>query len=72
MKNIINKDSQLKVGDEIYAPKIDKYYRIVECDFNDEFKEVMLNIASTNRNPLENGFVIRLSGLISLGYYIIS
>ena len=67
--NKINELTDLKAGDEIYAPALDKYFYIVEYGYNMNFKDMHANLAPTNENPDENGFTITLKSMISLGYY---
>ena len=61
--------THLATGDKIYAPKLNKYFNIVEYSHNDIFKEMLANLAPSKENPKENGFTATLSTLIKLDYY---
>jgi hypothetical protein len=61
--------TDLTTGDKIYAPKLNKYFTIVDFNYNDVFKEMLANLAPSKENPKENGFTATLSTLIDLGYY---
>lgn len=68
----IDVDTKLLEGDKVYAPKLNKYFQIVDSDFKEIYKEIILNLEPTNKNSRDSGFTIRLSSLISLNYHIIS
>jgi hypothetical protein len=61
--------TQLEVGDKIYAPKLDKYFNIVDYSHSNIFREMLANLSPSNENPNEKGFTATLSTLIELNYY---
>jgi hypothetical protein len=65
----INELTELREGDIIYAPELDKYFYIVEYGYDMNFKDMHANLVPTNKNPKEKGFTITLKSIISLGYY---
>ncbi|SFZ93351.1 hypothetical protein SAMN05428642_10384 [Flaviramulus basaltis] len=67
--NKITELTELKVGNKIYAPKLDTYYLIVEYSYNDIHKDMYTNLSPSKENPNENGFMATLSTMIELGYY---
>jgi hypothetical protein len=66
----IDLDTKLLVGDTVYSPISKKYFQIVDLEFKEIYKEIIVSLKAVN-NSDENGFTIRLSGIISYGYYII-
>lgn len=66
--NRITELTHLVVGDKVYAPKLNKYFSIVDYSHNDIFKEMLANLAPSNENPNENGFTATLSTMIELDY----
>lgn len=65
----ITKLTHLTVGNKIYAPKLDKYFLIVEYSYNDIHKDMYANLSPSKENPNENGFMATLGTMIELGYY---
>ncbi len=61
--------TDLATGDKIYAPKLNKYFIIVDYNYNDVFNGMLANLTLSKENPKENGFTAILSTLIELGYY---
>jgi len=64
----IKKNTVLKIGDKIYAPKLNRNYTIVEYNYSAEFEGMLANLAPINQ-PNENGTTITLEGMADLGYF---
>jgi len=61
--------THLAAGDKIYAPKLNKYFKIVDYSYSNVFTEMLANLAPSNENPNETGFTATLSTIIELDYY---
>lgn len=61
--------THLEIGDKIYAPTLNLYFRIVDYSYSGNFKEMLANLAPSNENPNENRFTATLSTMIELDYY---
>lgn len=68
----INELTTINIGDKIYAPKLNKYFNIVDYVYNDIYKDMLANLAPSNENPKEKGFTATLKSLIELGYFKIN
>lgn len=58
--------SELKIGDKIHSPKLNKDFVLVEYAYNEIFKQMIANLSPMEQN--ESGFTISLKDLIKLGY----
>ncbi|NAS30661.1 hypothetical protein GTQ40_06735 [Flavobacteriaceae bacterium R38] len=68
----INELTTINIGDKIYAPKLDKYFNIVDYAYDDIFKDMLANLAPSSENTEERGFTATLKTLIELGYFKIN
>ena len=72
MKTKITELTGLTIGDKIYAPKLDKYFILIEYNYNNTFKDMYANLSPSKENPNENGFMATLGTMIELDYYIVN
>jgi hypothetical protein len=67
--NKITELTNLTVGDKIYAPKLNKYFIIVEYTYNNTYKDMYANLAPSKENPDEQGFMATRGTIIELDYF---
>lgn len=48
MKKIIDENSEFRLGDEIYNPKIDEYFKIVTSCYKKIYGEIIVFFESSN------------------------
>lgn len=71
MKNIIDENSEFRLGDEIYNPITDEYNKIVASNYMEDYNEIFVFVESLNTHQEKINISYRLSHLIRSGYYII-
>ena len=64
-----NANDLLKVGDEIYAPKTNEYFRILQISFVAIYNDVLVFVEPTIRNPESIRFSFRLSAFFAIWLY---
>ncbi|MDY8137581.1 hypothetical protein [Aquimarina sp. 2201CG5-10] len=68
----INDVNDLKVGHELYAPALDRYFVVDRYEHidKDNIQDWRIYVRPSNKNPKEDGFSIYLNELKSLDYRI--
>jgi len=64
----IKKNTVLKIGYKIYAPKLSIDYTIVGYNDSTEYEDMLANLVPINK-PDKYGTTITLTGMADLGYF---
>ena len=65
----INELTNLRIGDKVYAPLLDRYFLILTYSYNNTYNEMYANLTPSIENPSENGFQATLVTMIELDYW---
>lgn len=65
---VITELTVLKVGNRIYAPKLNKDFKLVGYSYSQIYKDMLAHLEPEDKN--EKGFQITLSNLMALEYEV--